>query len=64
MNSRWKTEKAAEETGSFLELRIGSPDLIGVYAVLKRWYLHMSARAPNHSEADMVMVTGVYSKLY
>ena len=64
MDSRRQAENVAEEIGSFLKLLMGNPDLIGVYAVPKRWYLHASARAPNPSWADIANVTGDYSVMY
>ena len=39
-------------------------DLRRAYAVLKCWYLHASARAPNPSRAEMSKVTKDYATLY
>ena len=64
VDSRRQAEKVAEEIGSCLELLMGNPDLIGAYAVPKRWYRHASVRAPNPSWADIANVTGDYSVMY
>ena len=35
-----------------------------MYAILKRWYWNVSARAPNPSQTDMENVRGYFQTLY
>ena len=64
VDSRQQVQRSAEEIGACLELATGNPDIRGTYTVLKRWYLHASAREPNPSRLDMAKVTGYYATLY
>ena len=64
VNSRWQAEKSADDIFACLELATGNPEIRGTYTVLKRWYLHASAREPNPSRLDMAKVTGYYATLY
>ena len=43
---------------------MGETDSRGAYAILKRWYRHASARAPNLSRTDMEKVGGDFQTLY
>ena len=63
-DSQRQAEKAAAEIGACIDLETGDTDLCRACTVLNRWYRHASARAPNHSWADMVMVTKDYATLY
>ena len=58
----------AEETATSIETCLGpaegETDPTGVYAVLKRWYQHASARAPKPSRAYMEKVKGDFHTLY
>ena len=42
----------------------GGSDSCGAYAILKRWYHHASAQAPNTSRTDMEKVRGYFQTLY
>ena len=64
VDCRRQAEKATEDIVACLEPAMGNPDLRETYAVLKRWYLHASTRAPNPSQADMANVTGDYDEMY
>ena len=64
MDYRRQTEKDAEGIGACLEPTMGSPDLRGAYAVLKRWYRHTSVRSSKTFRTDMSKVTGDYAVLY
>ena len=61
VESRWKTEKAAEDIGTYMESLMGSPDLRGENMALKRWYRHALGRAPHPSWADMSKVKRDYA---
>ena len=63
-DSRRQAEEAETEMGSCLELSTGGADPRRAYAILKGWYQHASARAPNPSRADMEKVTGDFQTLY
>ena len=54
----------AAKIGACLELTTGDTDLCRAYSVIKLWYLHVSASAPNPSQADMDKVTKDYYTLY
>ena len=43
---------------------MGGVDPRGADAILKHWYLHVSARAPNPSWTDMEKVRGDLQTLY
>ena len=65
MDSRKRVERAAKDIGACLEPSSGTPqDLQGVYIILKIWYCHASARAPNSMRLDTEKVTRDYTKLY
>ena len=53
-----------EDIGACLEPTMGGPEFIWVYVFLKRWYHHVSVRAPNSSQLDMAKVTGDYVAMY
>ena len=59
-----REDKKALEIGAYLELETGDTDLCGVYAVLKYWYQHMSARGTNPSRVNMAKVTKYHATLY
>ena len=42
----------------------GDTDLCGTYSVIKHWYRHASARAPNPFRENMDKVTKDYYTLY
>ena len=52
------------EIRACLEPATGGADPRGAYAILKRWYWHASARAPNTSQTDMDKVGGDFQTLY
>ena len=64
MYSRRRTNKTAEKIGACLEIATSNPDFSGSYMVLKRCYLHASARETNPSRADIAKVTGDSTTLY
>ena len=64
VESRRRAERVAEDIGACLEPMPGNLDLWGAYTVLKWWYRHASARAPNPSREDMEKVVGDYAALY
>ena len=43
---------------------MGNTDLLRAYSVIKRWYHHTSAMAPNPYQDDMAKVTKDYAILY
>ena len=59
-----RAEEAATDTGACLEPTTGGADPCGTYVILKRWYWHISARAPNHSLTDMEKFRGELQTLY
>ena len=65
VDSRKLADMATEDIGSFLELASGKTQYLqGDYTILKIWYRHVSARAPNPLRSDMAKVTGDYTTLY
>ena len=63
-DSQRQSEKAAAEVGACIKPSTGDMDLRGSYAVLKCWYCHASARAPNPSLDDMGKVTKDCATIY
>ena len=61
---RRKAEEAAMYIRAFLEPSTVGEDPYRVYAILKRWCQHESARAPNHSWTDIEKVRGDFQNLY
>jgi hypothetical protein len=57
-----RTEKATEEIGTLLEG--DTPDLLGAFAILKRWYQHATAHQPKPSREDLLHVTNTFRTLY
>ena len=54
MEDSWgQVEKEETEIGSCMGPDMGGADPCGAYAILKRWYRHVSTRAPNPSQTDM-----------
>ena len=64
VDSRWREEKSAEETGACLEPVTVNPELRGVYTVLKRWYHHVSAREPNPLQEGIDKVKEDHALMY
>ena len=52
------------ETGACLDPVKGGADLFGAYTILKRWYWHESARAPNPSRTEVEIFRGGLHTLY
>ena len=63
-DSRIQPEEAVTEIGECLEPSAGETDPRGVYNVLKCWYQHASAWAPNPFWIDMEKVRGDFQTLY
>ena len=59
-----RSEKVTEEIREFFELETGDTYLQGAYTVLKRWYHHVSARAPNSSRVNIPKVSKNYATIY
>ena len=57
-DSQRRSEEAATEIGACLEPAMGGADPRETYAILKHWYRHASAQAPNLSWKDMEKVRG------
>ena len=65
VESRKQSDKAVKYIGALLEEVLGTPqDPEGPFTILKWWYRHASARAPNTSYMGTEKVTGYYSTLY
>ena len=63
-DSRRQAEEAATDIGECMEPSTGEADPCRVYAILKYWYRHVSARDPNTSWTDMEKVRGDFQTLY
>ena len=65
MADYWRrAEEASTDIGTCLEPSTGGADPHGAYAILKRWYRHVSTRAPNPSRTDMENIRGDFQTLY
>ena len=64
VDSQRRADEAAIDIGACMEPSMGGTDPHGAYAILKRWYRHASARAPNPSETDMEKVRGDSQTVY
>ena len=62
--SRRRAEEAETEIGACLEPTTGGSDPCGAYTILKRWYLHTSAWAPNPFRIDMEKVRGGFQTFH
>ena len=63
-DSQRRAEEAAPEIGACLETSMGGVDPCRACTILKWWYRHASARAPNPSWMDMEKVRFYPQKLY
>ena len=61
-----RVEEAAKAIRECMDPSEGDTDPHGVYTMLKRWYLHVSARALNPSQTNMEKARGklIYPILY
>ena len=59
-----QAEEAATSVGVCLEPSTGENDPRGTYAIMKHWYWHASARAPNPFRTDMENVRKDFQTLY
>ena len=53
-----QAEEAATDVGECMGPSTGGADPCGEYAILKCWYSHASAQAPNPSQTDIQKVRG------
>ena len=63
VDSRRRSDRAAEEIGACLKLTLGNPDLPGAYTMLKWRYFRVTVRYTNPLWADMANVAGDYTTL-
>ena len=63
-DSRRRAKDAATDIRACLEPSPRGADPRRAYAILKRWYWNVSARAPNPSQTDMENVRGYFQTLY
>ena len=59
-----RAEEESTEIGACLEPSTVRVEPRGEYAILKRWYWHATAQAPNPSWTDMEKVRGDFQNLY
>ena len=59
-----KSKEAVTQIGAYMEPSAGETELRRAYAILKRWYRHASACAPNPSRTDTEKVRGYFHTLY
>ena len=59
-----RAEEAASEIGECQEPSMEGSEPYGAYAILKRWYWHASARAPNPSRTNMDKDSGKFQTIY
>ena len=64
VDSQRQSEEAATAIGAYLDIEAGETDPRGAYIVLKCWYRHVAARAPNTSRTNMEKVRGDFQTLY
>ena len=62
--SQRQAEDVATEIRACLEYSKEVTNPRGAYAILKRWYLHVSVLAPNPSRTDMHNFRGYFQALY
>ena len=64
VESQIRAKENAKDIRECLETSAGETDTCGAYSILKCWYRHASARAPNPSRTNMEKVRGDLQTLY
>ena len=64
VDSQRQSEEAATAIGAYLDIEAGETDPREAYVVMKCWYRHVAARAPNTSRTNMEKVRGEFQTLY
>ena len=64
VDSQIQAKDSAIAMGACLEPEMGETDPRRDYAVLKHWYRHASARAPNPPQTDTEKLRGDFQTLY